>query len=200
MILWKSYFYLYNCCRSSVNQIESSGASAWKLFFRNRLPSTLFTSSKVQSEDCEPIKIVLMDTKTNQIITSGPMSSIKIQIVVLNGDFDAGDEVNWTKKDFDACVIREREGKRPLVTGDLTLTLRNGVGELGNISFTDNSSWIRSRKFRLGAKMEGRPEVRVKEAKSEPFMVKDHRGECKFLYSTIIFVLLLNLTHIFCSD
>lgn len=99
------------------------------------------------------------------------MSSIKIQTVVLNGDFVAGDGENWTKNDFDSCVIREREGKRPLVTGDLTLTLRNGVAELGNISFADNSSWTRSRKFRLGARMQGIPDVRVKEAKSEPFIV-----------------------------
>ncbi|KAK1374032.1 Calmodulin-binding protein 60 B [Heracleum sosnowskyi] len=163
--------------RSSVNPIESSGASALQLFFHSQLPCTLFTSSKVQSEDGEPIKIVLVDPNSNKRITSGPMSSIKIQIVVLNGDFVAGDKENWTKKDFDASVIREREGKRPLVTGDLTLTLRNGVAELGHICFTDNSSWIRSRKFRLGARMQGMPDVRVKEAKSEPFIVKDHRGE-----------------------
>lgn len=112
--MWKSYFSLYNCCRSSVNQTESSDASAWQLFFHNTLPSTLFTSSKVQSEDCEPIKIVLVDSSCNKIITSGPMSSIKVQIVALNGDFVAGDGENWTKKEFDACVIREREGKRPL--------------------------------------------------------------------------------------
>ncbi|KAL8115014.1 calmodulin-binding protein 60 B-like isoform X2 [Apium graveolens] len=163
--------------RSSVNQIVSSGASAWKLFFHSRFSSTLFTSSKVQSEDCEPIKIVLVDSSSNEIITSGPMSSIKIQIVPLDGDFVSGDGENWTKKEFDACVIRAREGKRPLVTGDLTLTLRNGVAELGNICFTDNSSWIKSRKFRLGARMQGMPDIRVREAKSEPFVVKDQRGE-----------------------
>ncbi|WOG86847.1 hypothetical protein DCAR_0206066 [Daucus carota subsp. sativus] len=149
----------------------SSGASAWQLFFHNSLPYTLFTSSKVQSEDCEPLKIILFDSSSIKIITSGPMSSIKIQTVVLNGDFVAGDGENWTKNDFDSCVIREREGKRPLVTGDLTLTLRNGVAELGNISFADNSSWTRSRKFRLGARMQGIPDVRVKEAKT----YKKHR-------------------------
>lgn len=63
------------------------------------------------------------------------------------------------------------------MTGDLILTLRNGVAELGNICITDNSSWIKSRKFRLGARMQGMPDIRVKEAKSEPFIVKDQRGE-----------------------
>ncbi|WOH09561.1 hypothetical protein DCAR_0729018 [Daucus carota subsp. sativus] len=144
----------------------------------DKIPSTLFTSSKVESEDCEPIKIVLVDTRSNEIITSGPMASMKIEIVVLNGDFTAANGEDWTKKEFDASVIQAREGKRPLVTGDLTLALRNGVADLGNICFTDNSSWIRSRRFRLGARVQSNStQARVKEAKSEPFIVKDHRGE-----------------------
>ena len=49
-------------------------------------------------------------------------------------------------------------------------------------SITDNSNWIRSRKFRLGIKVapgycEG---ICVHEAKTEAFAVKDHRGECEF--------------------
>lgn len=170
--------FLPSSSRSSINQTESSSTCAWQLYFYSKIPSTLFTSSRVESEDCEPIKIVLVDTRSKQIITSGPMSSMKIEIVVLNGDFTATNGEDWTKKEFDDCVIRAREGKRPLVTGDLTLTLRNGVADLGNICFTDNSSWIRSRKFRLGARVQGNStQERVKEAKSEPFIVKDHRGE-----------------------
>ncbi|KAK1364208.1 Calmodulin-binding protein 60 B like [Heracleum sosnowskyi] len=170
--------FLPSSSRSPISQTESSSTCAWQLYFYSKIPSTLFTSSRVESEDCEPIKIVLVDTSSKQIITSGPMSSMKIEIVVLNGDFTADSGEEWTKKEFDACVIRAREGKRPLVTGDLTLTLRNGVADLGNICFTDNSSWIRSRKFRLGARVQGNStQARVKEAKSEPFIVKDHRGE-----------------------
>ncbi|XP_017215346.1 calmodulin-binding protein 60 B [Daucus carota subsp. sativus] len=164
--------------QSSAKQSESSGTCAWQLQFYSKIPSTLFTSSKVESEDCEPIKIVLVDTRSNEIITSGPMASMKIEIVVLNGDFTAANGEDWTKKEFDASVIQAREGKRPLVTGDLTLALRNGVADLGNICFTDNSSWIRSRRFRLGARVQSNStQARVKEAKSEPFIVKDHRGE-----------------------
>ncbi|KAL8118923.1 calmodulin-binding protein 60 B-like [Apium graveolens] len=170
--------FLPSSSRSSISQTESSGTCAWQLYFYSKIPSTLFTSSRVESEDCEPIKVVLVDTSSKQIITSGPMSSMKIEIVALNGDFAASNGEDWTKKEFDACVIRAREGKRPLVTGDLTLTLRDGVADLGNICFTDNSSWIRSRKFRLGARVQGNStQARVKEAKSEPFIVKDHRGE-----------------------
>ena len=62
------------------------------------------------------------------------------------------------------------------------MTLKEGVGTLGELTFTDNSSWIGSRKFRLGVKItigyyEG---IRIREAKTEAFAVKDNRGECKF--------------------
>ena len=75
-------------------------------------------------------------------------------------------------------MVREREGKGPLLTGDLQITLRNGVGTLGDFVFTDNSSWIRSRKFRLGLKP-FHEFSHIREAKTEAFAVKDHRGECK---------------------
>jgi hypothetical protein len=101
--------------------------------------------------------------------------------VVLQGDFPVGDDENWPQADFESFVVKERDGKRPLLTGDLSVTLKDGLGTLGEFHFTDNSSWIRSRKFCLGLKVapgycEG---VRVREAKSESFTVKDHRGERK---------------------
>lgn len=100
----------------------------------------------------------------------------------VEGDFNNEDDDEWTQEDFESHVVKEREGKRPLLTGDLQVTLKEGVGTLGELTFTDNSSWIRSRKFRLGLKVasgfsEG---IRVREAKSDAFTVKDHRGECKY--------------------
>lgn len=181
---------IYSSYRSSFNQIEPSVARPYQLQFHNTLPPTLFTNSKVESEDGEPIKIVLVDSKSKEIITCGPLSSVKIEIVVLDGDFIAGERDDWTDKDFNACRIREREGKRPLVTGDLIITLRNGVADVDNICFTDNSSWIRGRKFRLGGRVQTiSTGERVREAKSDAFVVKDHRGECKFLYPTSNFSL-----------
>ncbi|CAL5369443.1 unnamed protein product [Camellia sinensis] len=112
-------------------------------------------------------------------VTSGPESTIKLDVVVLEGDFNNEDDEGWTEEEFESHVVKEREGKRPLLTGDLQVTLKEGVGTLGELTFTDNSSWIRSRKFRLGLKVasgfcEG---IRVGEAKTEAFTVKDHRGE-----------------------
>ncbi|CAL5402087.1 unnamed protein product [Camellia sinensis] len=168
--------------RSSLDLFESSQERperAWQLHFDDKLPSTIFTSSRIESQDRKPVKIVILDAISKKIITSGPFSSIKIEIVVLDGDFGADDQEDWTEKEFNANVVREREGKRPLVTGELVISLRGGVGYIGDVNFTDNSSWIRSRRFRLGARpvQSISTEVRIREARSEAFVVKDHRGE-----------------------
>jgi hypothetical protein len=149
----------------------------------NKLNLPIFTGSKVEGEQGFPIQIVILDTSTGQAITTGPESSQKVEIVVLEGDFVPNDEEDWTAEEFDNHVVREREGKRPLLTGDLLISLKDGVGTLGELTFTDNSSWIRSRKFRLGARVAGGSYdgIRIREAKTEGFTVKDHRGECKFL-------------------
>uniref|UniRef100_A0A5B7AKZ3 Calmodulin-binding protein 60 D n=1 Tax=Davidia involucrata TaxID=16924 RepID=A0A5B7AKZ3_DAVIN len=173
-----SHFY-HSSLRLSHNHIQSSGTRAWDLHFDGKIPSTIFTGSRIESEDSRPVRIIILDASSKKIISSGPLSSIKIEIVVLDGDFGADDQEDWTEKEFNANVVREREGKRPLVTGDLSITLRDGVGYIGDISFTDNSSWTRSRKFRLGARtvQSISTEVRIREARSEAFVVKDHRGE-----------------------
>lgn len=119
-------------------------------------------------------------------MASGPESLAKLDVVVLEGDFNNEDTNDWTREDFDGHLVRERDGKRPLLTGDLQVILKDGVGTLGELTFTDNSSWIRSRKFRLGLKVasgcgEG---VRIREAKTEAFTVKDHRGERKIATCT----------------
>ncbi|XVF41795.1 hypothetical protein PTKIN_Ptkin01aG0309300 [Pterospermum kingtungense] len=165
--------------RSSLNQIEASRERSLQLRFVGKLPSTIFTGSKVEAEDGNIIRIILVDPTSQIIVSSGPLSSIKVEIVVLNGEFGADEREDWTENEFNASVLREREGKRPLVTGDLSVTLVDGVGTVDNVTFTDNSSWIRSRKFRLGARVVQRVsgEVTIREAMSEAFVVKDHRGE-----------------------
>ncbi|KAI3695071.1 hypothetical protein L1987_78059 [Smallanthus sonchifolius] len=165
------------CCsspRSPFNALEPCGTSL-QLRFQTKLPQMLFTGSKVESEDNGAVKLVLFDTDTNQIVSSGPLSSLKVQFVPLDGDFSVDDDEDLSQKDFEAKVIYARDGKRPLVAGDLVMVLKDGVGDLGEVFFTDNSSWRRSRTFRLGAHaISG---VRIREAISEPFVVKDHRGE-----------------------
>ncbi|KAG5244736.1 calmodulin-binding protein [Salix suchowensis] len=165
--------------RSSFNQPQTSVKRGLMLQFVGKLPPIIFTGGKIEAEDVNPVAIVLMDANTSTIVTSGPLSSLKIEIVPLDADFGSDEQEDWTEGEFAANVIREREGRRPLVTGDLTVTLRDGVGQLGDVVFTDNSSWQRSRRFRLGARpvQKVSAEARIREGRSEAFVVKDHRGE-----------------------
>ncbi|OMP10954.1 Calmodulin binding protein-like protein [Corchorus olitorius] len=167
--------------RPCLNQIEPSRGRSLQLRFVEKLASKIFTGSKIEAENGNPLRIVLFDTTTNRIVSVGPLSSVKVEIVVLNGDFGADEREDWTENEFNASVLREREGKRPLVAGDLNVTLVDGVGTVDNVIFTDNSSWIRSRRFRLGAKVIlqriSGDQVTIREARSGAFVVKDHRGE-----------------------
>ncbi|XP_008800271.1 calmodulin-binding protein 60 B [Phoenix dactylifera] len=165
--------------RSSPKRIEGPDGRNLQLHFRSTLSLPLFTGGKVEGEQGAAVHVVLLDANTGHVVTSGQESSAKLDVVVLEGDFNNEDDDDWTEEEFEGHVVKEREGKRPLLTGDLQVSLREGVGTLGELTFTDNSSWIRSRKFRLGLKIapgfcEG---IHIREAKTEAFTVKDHRGE-----------------------
>ncbi|OAY75165.1 Protein SAR DEFICIENT 1, partial [Ananas comosus] len=42
------------------------------------------------------------------------------------------------------AILKERNGKRPLLTGDVNVILRDGIVMITELQFTDNSSWDRS--------------------------------------------------------
>ncbi|KAL0348067.1 UNVERIFIED_CONTAM: Calmodulin-binding protein 60 C [Sesamum angustifolium] len=84
--------------RSSYNQEEYSRSRSLQLQFHSNLPHTLFTGSRIVSEDRNPIKISLYDSSSQQIVTSGPLSSAKVNIVVLDGDFGPDGQEEWTKE------------------------------------------------------------------------------------------------------
>ncbi|KAM7254857.1 hypothetical protein ACFE04_020098 [Oxalis oulophora] len=165
--------------RASPKRLQNLDGRNLQLCFRSKLSLPLFTGGKVEAEQGGAIHISLIDGKTGHVVASGSESSAKLDVIVLEGDFNNEDCTNWTQEEFDSHIVKEREGKRPLLTGDLQVILKNGMGALGELTFTDNSSWIRSRKFRLGLKVstgccEG---IRIREAKTDAFTVKDHRGE-----------------------
>lgn len=169
-------------CRSPPPRIQGPEGRTLQLQFKTRMPPHLFTGAKVEGEQGAAIHVVLLDHSTGTVLQTGPESAAKLNVVVLEGDFNEEADDIWTKEHFENHEVKEREGKRPLLTGDLQITLKEGVGTLGDLTFTDNSSWTRSRKFRLGVKIspgycEG---IRICEAKTDAFSVKDHRGECEF--------------------
>lgn len=172
----------FRLSRSSSFRIEAPEATTptLKLIFRKNLMTPIFTGSKISDVDNNPLEIILVDDSNKPVNLNRP---IKLDIVALHGDFPSGDK--WTSDEFESNIIKERDGKRPLLAGEVSVTVRNGVATIGEIVFTDNSSWIRSRKFRIGAKVakgSSGQGVVVCEAMTEAIVVRDHRGECKFIF------------------
>ncbi|XP_056171900.1 calmodulin-binding protein 60 D-like [Syzygium oleosum] len=165
--------------RVNTKSTAKNDARKLRLQLRTKLSLPLFTGMKLEGDGGAHIYVALIDVSTGDVVTTGPESSIKLDVVVLEGDFNKDDEDNWTQEEFENHIVKQREGKRPLLTGDLLVTLKEGVGELGELMFTDNSSWNRSKSFRIGLKVAlgycGN--TRIREAKTDAFPVKEHRGE-----------------------
>uniref|UniRef100_A0ACD5X612 Uncharacterized protein n=1 Tax=Avena sativa TaxID=4498 RepID=A0ACD5X612_AVESA len=165
--------------RSPAEIIAPSTAKNLQLQFTTRLSLPIFTGSKIEGEHSLSLTIALVDSLTREVVVTSKESQLKVELVVLEGDFEGGEGNDWTAQEFNNNILREREGKRPLLSGDVSVGLDRGIGTVGDVSFTDNSSWTRSRKFRLGARTEDGcfNGIRVREAKTDSFVVKDHRGE-----------------------
>ncbi|KAL2345625.1 hypothetical protein Fmac_006910 [Flemingia macrophylla] len=165
--------------RKRVNEAGISGARPLKLCFINKLRDTIFTRSNVIAEDETPLQIALFDVRSQSVVNDGPLSSLKIEIYVLDGDFGSYGSEDWTEDEFNSNILREREGKEPLLIGEKIITLKNGVGCITKLAFSDNSRWQRSRKFRIGVRVlqPTSSKEEIQEGRSEPFVVKDNRGE-----------------------
>ncbi|MCO5576816.1 hypothetical protein L7F22_030636 [Adiantum nelumboides] len=160
-------------------QLQGLGSTSLCLQFQNKLALPLYTGSRVEGENGNSIRVSWQDALTGEAVIMDDESLMKLDVVVLEGDFSNDEEEGWTYEDFENHVVKERDGKRPLLTGDLTISLKEGIGTLGELIFTDNSSWIRSRKFKLGVRLltGSYKGIRVREAITEAFFVKDHRGQ-----------------------
>ncbi|KAL0421825.1 UNVERIFIED_CONTAM: Calmodulin-binding protein 60 A [Sesamum latifolium] len=173
-IISMKWYGIRNCGKD----IQPPESRSLKLQFSNAISLPVFTGTRIEGEGCTSMEVALVDIPTGQVVSSGLGSSCKVELVVLEGDFDGDDGDNWTLEDFRNNIVREREGKKPLLTGDVIFILKDGKGLVGDVSFTDNSSWTRSRTFRLGARLiDDVGGIRIREARSEAFVVRDHRGE-----------------------
>ncbi|KAF8030094.1 hypothetical protein BT93_E2502 [Corymbia citriodora subsp. variegata] len=165
--------------RANAKSTAKSDARNLQLQLQTKLSLPIYTGKKLEGKGGDPISVALIDADTGKVVTSGRESSIKLDVVVLEGDFKKDDDDSWAQKEFEDYLVKQREGKRPLLAGNLQVMLRQGVGELGELIFTDNSSWNRSKMFRIGLKVASGYHVnsRIREAKTDAFAVKEHRGE-----------------------
>ncbi|KAK7397131.1 hypothetical protein VNO78_18298 [Psophocarpus tetragonolobus] len=162
--------------RQSNNETGKSGTKPLQLVFKKELPATIFTKSKIKAKDDTCVEIALYDAKSRCIVAEGSLSSMKIEICVLNGEFGSNGSEDWSTAEFTAKILRQRDNKGLLLKGDRVITLTNGVGYISNLDFTDNSRWIRTGHFRLGAKpvqSNLTDAISVREGRSNPFIVRE---------------------------
>ncbi|KAK4280785.1 hypothetical protein QN277_012361 [Acacia crassicarpa] len=162
-----------------IEAFAQTQACSYQLMFSKKLSLPIFTGTRILDSEGNPIQVMLVEKNGDQCVRISLPQPIKLELVVLDGDFPADDKEAWTTEEFDRHILKERNGKRPLLTGDLNLTMRDGIAPTGDIEFTDNSSWIRSRKFRVAVRVAPGSNlgVRIREGMTEAFVVKDHRGE-----------------------
>ncbi|KAK2638187.1 hypothetical protein Ddye_025982 [Dipteronia dyeriana] len=146
-------------------QIKNSEQVALQLqFINNKLPDKIYKNDEIKDDSDGSVEIKLISITSGETIEQGPLSSMKIQIVVLDGDFGLGDYENWTEEEFKDKILTKRQ-------------LLNGT----DLRFIENSSRRPPcKKYRLGATVlqsnSNRGHVRIKEAITKPFRVLDYSG------------------------
>lgn len=95
-----------------------------------------------------------------------------MEVVILKGSFDSDD---WTTEEFNQNIIEEMNG-RNILKGNVFIQLKDGIGTLGDLSILHDKRWKRVTMLRLGARfMDSFPNIKVREAKSKSFTMKDKR-------------------------
>ncbi|KAL5543616.1 hypothetical protein UlMin_007400 [Ulmus minor] len=161
-------------------QIQVQEQPRFKIVFPRNLKLPIFTANKLLDIENNPPEIHLVDINSNIGEKMTPISlhsAPKVELVVLNGDFPPKGCESWTSNQFEANIVKERNDKPPLLLGELIVTLNGGSATIGDIEFSDNSSWIRSRKFKIGARLVPGTNLQgsVLEAMTEGFVVKEYR-------------------------
>ncbi|KAJ9568086.1 hypothetical protein OSB04_004052 [Centaurea solstitialis] len=160
----------------------SSNPTNLKLIFPDDVASPVFTRIPIGRKTTagdggnESIRVFLVNTQTNQLVTTGPAASATLSIVLLPADFDGS-------KEFQQNIITERGKKKNLLQGNPTVVLKDGIGTVGEIHIKHDSKPLKNDRFRLGAMVVGCADrdVVIQEAVSGPFEVKDRRNTPKAL-------------------
>ncbi|GFS31767.1 hypothetical protein Acr_00g0019090 [Actinidia rufa] len=158
---------------------HSSETRSLQLKFLDEPSVPVFTGTQIKGKDGTPIRVALVDGITGQFVKSGPEASAKVELVVVEGDFDGDKRRNWTPEEFNNKIVREMEGRKSLLSGGhVYVHLNEGIGSIGAVSFTHNAVWMKTREYKLGAKLDNNLSGnRVREAITESFVVKDQRNK-----------------------
>ncbi|KAF8769695.1 hypothetical protein HU200_006301 [Digitaria exilis] len=113
------------------------------------LKSRIYTNTPLLAQSNRGIEIVICNDA--QIITSGPLASLRVEIVALESNHSC--KGAWTEEDFDCQIRKSRDGQGSVLDGECLVELVSGRASLGNIHFKERSTWARSREFVLAARV-----------------------------------------------
>ncbi|XP_042040857.1 calmodulin-binding protein 60 B-like [Salvia splendens] len=137
--------------------------STMKLELRNRIAPMILTREEIKGEGDVPIEVALVDDVTGDVVVDEPEASANIDFFLLNVS-EAGES-----------IVPQEEGKKPiLAAGNVPLQLHRGVAKINNLKIRNCATKIKPPVFKLGARVVG-ASVRVKEATTEAFALKDFR-------------------------
>ncbi|KAL3628688.1 hypothetical protein CASFOL_027734 [Castilleja foliolosa] len=150
---------------------QTSSQNSLTLQFKNKVSQEILTGEEIKGESNTSIELNLVDDSTGNVVDSEPQASAIVEIVLLKGESES-------VSDFKENIIPEIEGKKPLLAGKVRLKLQGGVGYVENVKLRHHTSKIKPSIFRLGARIVGEFDgVRINEAKTESFIVKDFRNK-----------------------
>ncbi|CAH1419209.1 unnamed protein product [Lactuca virosa] len=158
---------------TSMHREDKSESRSLELRFSNSIIPTLFTGDHIQAIGGVPLEVTLVESRTKEAVKSGPEASGKVEILVLEAEVDGvtGEDVK-----NNSILVTHMEGSRSSRVENLFLNLIQGTAILPMVSFARNDKWMKNSKLRLGAKFVNNCNgVRVKEAKSGSFLLKDCR-------------------------
>ncbi|KAL1566226.1 calmodulin-binding protein 60 B-like [Salvia divinorum] len=149
--------------RARVESCSKDGCTM-TLELRNGIAPTILTGEEIKGEGDAPIEVALVDDVTGDVVVDEPEASAKINFYLVN--VSGAEEL----------IVPQEEGKLPILAGNAPLQLRRGVAEINNLKIRNNATKIKPPVFKLGARVIG-ASGRVKEAKTEPFTLKDFRNK-----------------------
>lgn len=155
----------------------------------------VYTGSEVKGQNGKLLKVAIC--YNGEKITSGPLASAKFEILVVKGDFCVSDRRSWTAETFQGSLEEARQEVGSILKDTYISEFVNGEALIEGLTFKDNSSWAKGKKWRLGIRLLGSNGVRVLEAISNCIRVLDRHGKGIFYNYAFCFVrsVILHISH-----
>ncbi|XP_066360257.1 calmodulin-binding protein 60 A-like [Miscanthus floridulus] len=156
-------------------QMASSPSNLQLRFTCNKLKVPVYTKKRIYAGNGHDVEVAIYSN--GEAIRSGPLSSVKVEMVVLPGDFSR--ENDSTAEEVDRQIVISRHGQGSVLDGVCAHKLVNGSHTFADICFREGSVRTRTREFILAARVvngdiDG---LRIQEAFMNPVTVKDRRSE-----------------------